>query len=248
MRVPASTSRDRSRPPATNRPISSIGRCVAESPMRCIGRLPASSAGARREIARCAPRFVACNCVHLVEDQRLDRAQHVARLRGEHQVERLGRRDQDVGRLLEDLAPLLLRRVAGAHRDPHLRLEPGERAAQVALDVVVERLQRRDVEHAQPLARRRVQAVERVEERGQRLAGAGRRLDQHVRAGRDRRPAERPAAASARRRCARTRPASPGRRLRAGPPRQVTPRLLAQVVGGEGDRHDHHERSRRRRS
>ena len=96
------------------------------------------------------PALDACNCVNLVEDQRLDTAQRVARLRGEHQVQRLGRRDQDVRRLLDQLAPLLRRRVAGAHRDAHLRLEPGERAAQVALDVVVERLQRRDVENAQP--------------------------------------------------------------------------------------------------
>ena len=122
-----------------------------------------------------------------------------------------------------------------------LRLQTGERPAQVPLDVVVERLQRRDVEHAQALPRRRAQPVERVEERGQRLARAGRRLDQHVRAARDRRPALRPAPASARRRCARTRPASPRRRLRAGPSRQVTPGLLAQVIRGEGDRHDHHE-------
>ena len=131
----------------------------------------------------------ACNCMHLVDDQRLDRAQHVAGLRGQHQVERLGRRDQDVGRILEDLASFLLRRVAGAHRDAHLRLQAGQRAAQVPLDVVVERLQRRDVEHAQALARRRAQPVERVEERGQGLARPGRRLDQHVGAARNRRPA-----------------------------------------------------------
>ena len=89
--------------------------------------------------------------VHLVEDQRLDPAQGLARGRGEHQVERLRRRDQDVGRLLHELAPLLRRRVAGADADAEARLEPGERPAQVALDVVVERLERRDVEHAQPL-------------------------------------------------------------------------------------------------
>ena len=71
-----------------------------------------------------------------------------------------------------------------------LRLEPGERAAQVALDVVVERLQRRDVEDAQPVAGRLAQAVERVQERGERLSAARRRLDQDVRAGRDRGPAE----------------------------------------------------------
>ena len=91
--------------------------------------------------------------VHLVEDQGLDAAQRLARLRGEHQVQRLGRRDQDVGRLLQELAPFLLRGVAGANRNPQVRLEACERAAQVALDVVVQRLQRGDVEHAQALPR-----------------------------------------------------------------------------------------------
>ena len=187
LRVPASTSVI-SRPPATNLPISSSGRCVAESadPLhRPLDQL-LQPLDADRHVGAA---LRACNRVHLVDDQRLDRAQHVARLRGQHQVERLRRRDQDVGRLLEDLAPFLLRRVARAHRDAHLRLQPGERAAQVPLDVVVERLQRRDVEHPQPLARRRAQPVERVEERGQGLARAGRRLDEHVRAARDRRPA-----------------------------------------------------------
>ena len=128
--------------------------------------------------------------VHLVEDQRLDTAERLARGRGEHQEERLGRRDQDVRRLLDELAALLRRRVAGANSDAEARLEPGERPAQVPLDVVVERLERRDVQDAQALARARVQPVDRVEERGERLARAGRRLDQDVAAGRDRRPAE----------------------------------------------------------
>ena len=92
--------------------------------------------------------------VHLVEDQRVDRAQQLARLRGEHQEERLGRRDQDVRRRAQHRLALLLRRVARPHRDAELRLEPGERPAQVPLDVVVQRLQRRDVENAQARARR----------------------------------------------------------------------------------------------
>src|SRR5581483_739073 len=44
------------------------------------------------------------------------------------------------------------------------------------------------VEQAQALARRRVQPVDADEEGGERLARAGRRLHEHVRAGRDRRP------------------------------------------------------------
>ena len=149
MRVPASTS-SIGRPPETKRPISSSGRWVAERPIRWIGRVdePLQALDREREV-RAA--LGAGDGVHLVEDQRLDAAQRLARRRGEHQVERLGRRDQDVGRLLDELAALLRRRVAGADADAQARLEPGERAAQVALDVVVERLERRDVEHAQAL-------------------------------------------------------------------------------------------------
>ena len=215
LRVPASTS-SIGRPPETKRPISSSGRCVAESPMRWNGASTSALEPLDREReVRAALR--AGDRVHLVEDQRLDPAQRLARRRGEQQVERLGRRDQDVRRLLDELAPLLRGRVAGADADAQRRLEPGERPAQVALDVVVERLERRDVEHAQPLARLRGEPVDRVEERGERLARAGRRLDQDVRAGRDRRPAERLRRRRRVERAARTRPASPVRRLRAGP-------------------------------
>ena len=148
--------------------------------------------------------------VHLVEDQRADRAQHLAGLRGEDQEQRLGRGDQDVGRLAVHRGALALRRVAGADGDGELRLQAGERAAQVALDVVVQRLQRGDVEQADALARLGVEAVDPVEERGERLAGAGRRLDQRVPAGGDGRPAER---LGRRRRSERA--VEPGPRLRA---------------------------------
>ncbi len=186
--MPASTS-SIARPPATKRPISSSGRCVAESPIRC-GATEQSASSRSTEIARWEPRLVpatACTSSRISVSTERER---LARLRGEHQVQRLRRRDQDVGRLLEQLAPLLRRRVARADGDAQLRLEPGERAAQVPLDVVVEGLERRDVEHAQALPRRRVEPVDRREERGQRLAGSRRRLDQDVRTRGDRRPAE----------------------------------------------------------
>ena len=127
--------------------------------------------------------------VHLVEDERVDGAEQLTRLRRQQEEERLRSRDQDVGRVAQHRRALLLRRVAGADGDAELRLEPGERTAQVPLDVVVQRLQRRDVEHAQSGAGRRRQPVDRVEEGGERLAGAGRRLDQRVRAGGDHGPA-----------------------------------------------------------
>ena len=94
--------------------------------------------------------------VHLVDDHRVDRAQRLAGLGSQHQEERLRRRDQDVRRLLHQLAPLLLRGVAGADADAEIGLDAGKRPAEVPLHVVVERLQRGDVEEAQTLARRRV--------------------------------------------------------------------------------------------
>ena len=84
--------------------------------------------------------------VHLVEDQRLDALQHLAPARGEQQVERLRGRDQDVRVLAQHRGAVALRGVSGADGDAELRVEARERAAQVALDVVVQRLQRRHVE------------------------------------------------------------------------------------------------------
>ena len=49
--------------------------------------------------------------VHLVEDHRVDRREHRLRLRGEDEVERLGRRDEDVRRVALHPRPLGLRRV-----------------------------------------------------------------------------------------------------------------------------------------
>ena len=205
LRVPASTS-SIGRPPETNRPISSSGRWVAESPMRWNGR-STTRASRSSEIARWAPRFVPGDGVHLVDDHRLDAAQHLPALRGEQEIERLGRRDQDVRRRAEHLAPLALVGVARADADRQRRAEPRERASQVALDVVVERLQRRDVEQPQPLPRAGVEPVDPGEERRQRLARAGRRLHEDVGAGRDHGPGR-----LLRRRRARERPLEPGAR------------------------------------
>ena len=131
--------------------------------------------------------------VDLIDDQRLDVAEGLARPRGQHQVERLRRRDQDVGRVAQHRRAFLLRRVAGADADRDLvgALDRRQRHAQVALDVVAERLQRRDVDRAHALAlgaRPAHQPVDRPEEGGECLARSGRRADQRVIAGRDRRP------------------------------------------------------------
>ena len=61
-------------------------------------------------------------------------------------------------------------------------------AAQVPLDVVVERLQRRDVEQPKPAAGASVELVDPVQERRERLAGAGRGGNEHVALRRDGRP------------------------------------------------------------
>ena len=142
--------------------------------------------------------------VDLVDDDRLDSGQRGPRRRREHEVERLGRRDEDVGRSSRHPRAILRRRVAGAHVDRRymerqalvtsLGGDARDGYAQVALDVDRERLQRRYIEYprARLLAARRLahEAIDRHEERRQRLAGAGRREQQRRVAARDRRPAE----------------------------------------------------------
>ncbi len=141
--------------------------------------------------------------VDLVDDDRVDVAQHVARIRRQQQVQRLGRGDQDVGRVPREAGTFGRRRVA--RPDGHLRqvvrdallsreaADARERRAQVALDVDGQRLQRRDVEDAAPLLlvwrRLEHQAVDAPEEPGQRLAAARRRQQQCAGAAGDDRPA-----------------------------------------------------------
>ena len=59
--------------------------------------------------------------VDLVNDHPLGAGEDLARPRGEHQVERLGRGDQHVGRLAQHRLALALRRVAGTDRHPARR-------------------------------------------------------------------------------------------------------------------------------
>ena len=144
--------------------------------------------------------------VDLVHDDVLDAAQDLGRLAGQDQVQRFGRGDEDVRRVADQVAPLVRRRVAGPDADLDLRhrlaqplgrqADPGQRRPQVALDVVDQGLERRDVQDADRARRGRRarlrlagQPIQAPQERGQGLATAGWGVDQRVAPGRDARPA-----------------------------------------------------------
>ncbi len=134
--------------------------------------------------------------VHLVEDDRGHAAQHVpAPGAGEQQGKALRRGDEDLRRPAQHALAVALRGVSRPRCHPQLGHgaaggEGGQGAEQVALDIVVERLQRRHVEHpgGASLPPSRCELVQRPEEGGEGLAGAGGRRHQHVLAGRDDRP------------------------------------------------------------
>ena len=142
--------------------------------------------------------------VDLVHDHVLDGAQDLARRRGQQQVQRLRCRHQDVGRVASQVAAVRRRRVPGAGRDPDvgrgeaaplgLEADAGERGPEVALDVVSQRLERRDVQHAQARllvdgSRGGRQTVDHPQEGGQRLARSRGGEDQAVLAAADGVPA-----------------------------------------------------------
>ncbi len=102
--------------------------------------------------------------VDLVDDHGLDPLQRLARRRGEHEIERLGRGDQQVGRATDQPLAFIRLGVAGAHRhlwrgerdaDP-LGRQPDARQGrpEVLLDVERQRPQRRDVEHSRAVGAR----------------------------------------------------------------------------------------------
>ena len=125
-------------------------------------------------------------------------------LAGEQDIERLGRGDQDVRRPPRHRLARGGQRVAGPHRHPDFRqrqavrgrrgADAGQRLAQVLLDVVVQRAQRRHVDDVDAilqaaLGAEAMEVVEGPQEGGQGLARAGRGHDQRVAAGGDRLPA-----------------------------------------------------------
>ena len=251
------------RAPPRNVATSAAGRTVADSPTRW--RPPAGGAAQRvqpfeRQRQVRAP-LGARDRVHLVHDDRLDPAQGLPRLRGEQQEERLGGGDEDVGRVRDDLAPLVGGGVTGPHRhrdlgfrqpEPPRRLpDPGQRRPQVPLDVDRQGLQRRHVDHpAAPVLvrrrRRRRQPVDRPQERGQRLARPGRRDDQRVLALRRSPARPAPGPGWARRTRPRTTPASRSRtrpaRPRCSPAQPIRPLTLHPAALQSASTHRHSRR------
>ena len=139
--------------------------------------------------------FGASHGMDLIDDHGVDVGQRLAGLRREHQEQRLGGRNQNVGRGTNQLPPIRRRRVTGA--DPHRRgvdrraqpfsceADPLQGSTKVLFDIDRQRPQRRQVEH--PSAGLRIlgdivdgQAVQGPKKRRQGLAGAGRRKDQGV--------------------------------------------------------------------
>ena len=188
-----------SRVPPRKRATSSIGRTVADSPMRCAG---SSSSASRRssDSARWAPRLVpltACTSSTIT----------VSTPRSDSRAAEVRTRNSDSGVVMKTSGGTLLKRrrssagvspermptaMSGTGRSRRWRglADAGERRAQVALDVDGERLERADVQHPAAVPRllgdgRAGQPVERPQERRQRLAAAGRRDDQGVPAGGD---------------------------------------------------------------
>ena len=91
--------------------------------MRCGGSCRKRLEALQRQRQVCAA-LRAGKRVDLVDDHPLDAAQRLARGRGEQQVERLGRGDEDVRRTLAERATLVGGRVAGAHRRRGPRAPP----------------------------------------------------------------------------------------------------------------------------
>ena len=134
-----------------------------------------------------------------------DHGSHIAKnlaalLRREQQVERFRGRDQNVGRPAQHLLTSPRGRIAGADHHADLGHQPSgcqrrvrdlsEGLLQIFLNVVAERLQRRDVNHLSAIFEFTSkslleQDINAGEKGSQRFAGAGWRGDQDIRPGRN---------------------------------------------------------------
>ena len=166
--------------------------------------VPAQRGQALEREAEMRAALVRRHGVDFVDDHRAGGRQHLAaRLGAQQDVKRFGRGDEDVRRAPAHPLALGRRRIAGAH--PGADLDIGEPAAlelaadarqrrfEIAMNVVRQRLERRDIDDLRlvgQLSRQTLadEPIDRGKEGGERLAGAGRRGDQGVAAGLDRRP------------------------------------------------------------
>ncbi len=140
--------------------------------------------------------FVAGQRMHFIDNHKAQAGKDPLALRpGQQNVERFRRSDQNMRRPPDHLAAPGGRGVAGAHRYAN---DAGahnafQRRPQVALDIIVERLQRRDVQHSRAAFRGAIrmqhQRLNRPQERGECFAGAGGRDQKRMPARRDGRPA-----------------------------------------------------------
>ena len=143
--------------------------------------------------------------VNFINDNRLDGAQQLTRVRSQQKVQRLGRRDENIRRMAQKPRALVSRRISRANRDtrnvvrnsqPLRRLRNShKRSAQVALNVYRESLDGRDINDAAALRfarrRRKHQPVNAPQKRRERFPRSGGRENQRGIAARYRRPAKR---------------------------------------------------------
>ena len=108
--------------------------------------------------------------VDFVDDDRADVGEHSpAAFAGEQNVERLGRRHEDVRWLLHHLRSHVRRRVPGAHGSSDVDVvvaqffegpaDPFERRLEVLVDVVAECFERRDIENTDAILQAFTQAA-----------------------------------------------------------------------------------------
>ena len=178
-----------------------LGSGEAYARHRAVGQLAEALDGK----AQVSASLVCGDGVELVQDQGADSTEALsAAFGGQEDVERLRCSDEYVGRSLGHCLALSGRRIARPHADAYLRdrcvvgfgqgFDPLEGVGEVALDVVGEGLEGRDVDDLGPLGQPSVQAcahqaVETGEEGGQSLARARGRGDEGVSSLGDGRPA-----------------------------------------------------------
>ncbi len=129
--------------------------------------------------------------MNLVDDHRFDRPQRLARARGQHQVQRLRSRDENLARMPAEPRTLARTRIACADTDRwNMRgntlalrhvCDSRKRRTQIALNIDRERFQRRDIENAATGRSRRLaqhQPVQAPQECRERFACSRRCEDQ----------------------------------------------------------------------